>query len=589
MSQSTSVKLLPRNAAALRAGQTAEAAIQIVAGNPIATRLEAGVGNCFPGLEFDMRNLERRFFPFLQIEFGQDNSGPLMAVVAVDTAGVQSAVAAGALTAALAASYGQVSQALSQGAAWRVARIAGDFGPLGQHSFDPRDLRDQSFGANRLPSDAWTAARMLVEDSVITLTLARAPGSGQVTLTGRRVRYLDPNGALARIFEPGELTQSLCSPWTHDFRDCACFYWASNHPDVALPPTPAGLPTEGETRFNLATAWERADRALATPPIATAVGPSGPTGVREMPHHTINRDWQLLNFVLERRERLTDYAPLPPRGTKLPDRATLIRHLRYAAGVELAVMQEYLCAAWSLRPAAGLQRPLQDDVRAAFAELLRIAIGEMRHLRAVNNVLAEFGTPSAFQPALAVASELPGGTPGVPRPLRFRAATPEVIDDFIAIEAPSNPQTSPQAVDGLYVRILATLEAGEGTSEQQQTIRTVMAEGEEHWQTFRFIKEWLGRHQPATYLRAANLQPPAATNPAHQTLQQRYRALLMTLEQGYRRGIPAGAPDINAARGAMLGPAGIQGAMDAVAAQNVLVVFDPVADPKFAAIPAPPP
>lgn len=30
---------------------------------------------------------------------------------------------------------------------------------------------------------------------------------------------------------PGELTQSLCSPWLHDYRDCVCFYWASSRPD----------------------------------------------------------------------------------------------------------------------------------------------------------------------------------------------------------------------------------------------------------------------------------------------------------------------------------------------------------------------
>jgi hypothetical protein len=31
--------------------------------------------------------------------------------------------------------------------------------------------------------------------------------------------------------DPGELTQSLCSPWQNDYRDCACFYWAASRPD----------------------------------------------------------------------------------------------------------------------------------------------------------------------------------------------------------------------------------------------------------------------------------------------------------------------------------------------------------------------
>jgi hypothetical protein len=70
-------------------------------------------------------------------------------------------------------------------------------------------------------------------------------------------------------------------------------------------------------------------------------------------------------------------------------------------------------------------------------------------------------------------------------------------------------------------------------------------------------------------------------------VQQRFVALLNALHDGLRAGIPAGAPAINAARSAMLGPNGIEGALDAVAAKGFLVTFDPVADPRFAPI-APP-
>jgi hypothetical protein len=33
------------------------------------------------------------------------------------------------------------------------------------------------------------------------------------------------------LAEPGELTQSLCSPWQNDYRECGCFYWAASRPD----------------------------------------------------------------------------------------------------------------------------------------------------------------------------------------------------------------------------------------------------------------------------------------------------------------------------------------------------------------------
>src|SRR4051794_22995180 len=41
----------------------------LVAGNPPLTRPEDAVANCYPGLELDVRNLDRRFFPGLVFEF----------------------------------------------------------------------------------------------------------------------------------------------------------------------------------------------------------------------------------------------------------------------------------------------------------------------------------------------------------------------------------------------------------------------------------------------------------------------------------------------------------------------------------------
>ena len=63
---------------------------------------------------------------------------------------------------------------------------------------------------------------------------------------------------------------------------------------------------------------------------------------------------------------------------------------------------------------------LRDDIRAAHGELMRIAIGEMRHLRAVNDVLRAIVGSAAYQPALRVAKSLPGTKPGEPRILQHR-------------------------------------------------------------------------------------------------------------------------------------------------------------------------
>jgi hypothetical protein len=576
MSQQAPIKLIPRNVAAARRGRSAASASRLIAGNPVSTRLESGVGNCFPGLECDLRNLERRFFPFLEVDILEGGQAEEIRIVAVDRTGVDAQQASGAMPAQLADVYRSIANDLAQGRVVRIVQVQGRFGPLGQLTVNIANLGIPSTGPNRRPPDAWTAIRLLVEDTDVQILVRRSGRSDRV-LAGRRARYLDDGGALARMFLPGELTQSLCSPWTHDFRDCGCFYWASNHPDIATPPLPTPIPTEPE--WNAAVRWQRQNRTLGVLP--APANASSPTPF-ELDYFEINTRWQALNPVLEGRERTGPYQPEMFMGQPFGTAAELQQHLRYAAGVELAVVQEYLAAAYSLRDPAEVPAVMREDVAAARAELLRVAFSEMRHVRAVNDVLRSLPRQGAFVPALRVASRVPGIEPGQFRLVQVRPATPQAIEDFIAIELPS------VSVDGLYARILATLDR-DGTDEQEQTIRTVMAEGEEHFQTFLFIREWLRPHAPAAYLRGPNLTVPPATQADHVLLQARYRAILDQLHDGYTLGLPSGRMDINTARMAMVGAGGIEGAAEAVAAAGFLVKFDVIPnDPRFQPVDPPP-
>ena len=559
MTKQTVIKLIPRNVAALRRGQTPANLVRPVSGNPVSTRLESGVGNCFPGLECDLRNLERRFFPFLEVDI-QDTE---ISVVSVDAAGVQDSVSRGQMTANTATIYQEIDKGLSQRRKWTITQMRGTFGPLGVHSVVVVSLGLPSAGPKRLPPDAWTAIRLLTEGTQVQLTLRQ--GNMTRSLAGNRARYLDDNGALAKMFLPGELTQSLCSPWTHDFRDCGCFYWASNHPDIALPllPTPAPITPE----INNYVPWERKDRTLSTLP-----APATDATPLELDHYEINLKWQTLNFVLEGRETTAPYQPGTFAAPKFASPAELRTNLRYAAGVELAVIHEYLAAAYSLK-VDGVPAAIKEDVDVARTELMRITFGEMRHVREVNDVLRALDS-AAFVPALQVASQVPGPAPGSLRTVQPRTANRDAIQAFIDIESPS------VSVDGLYSSILATLE-DLGSNEMQQTIRSIMADGESHFETFSFIQEWLDRHTLADYLRNVNATVPPDGNPLHQKLQQEYRKLLEGLFRGYSLGIPAGAADINTARNAMLGTAGLAGAAEDVASAGFLVAFDPIDDPHF--------
>ena len=121
---------------------------------------------------------------------------------------------------------------------------------------------------------------------------------------------------------------------------------------------------------------------------------------------------------------------------------------------------------------------------------------------------------------------------------------------------------------------------------QAATVAQVMAEGADHYATFLTVQEWLNRHAGTPYL--LNLQVPVAGDAALATLQQRYEDVLGHLYDGYAVGMPAGAAAVAAARTAMLGPAGVEGACGDLAAAGTLPVFAVPADARFAAI-APPP
>jgi hypothetical protein len=585
-------KLIARNVAAVRRFVDPSSVPTSAAGNPVSTRLESGIGNCFPGLECDLRNLERRFFPFLEM----DIIGNFMVLAGVDTDGVARASAAGDLPQPDAAIYASLAAQLTAGRTVLVSRLSGTFGilgplnltlalpALGQSPAVASDLTRTSTGPGRKPSDAWTAVRLLTEGTDVTLAFVNDGAPGTSTLRAKRARYLDDNGTLSAAFLPGELSQSLCSPWTHDFRDCGCFYWASNHPDIAQPVLPPGTAPEQQA-WSASVAWQRPIRAISSspPPKATENDPD------ELRHYEINNRWQELHFVVARREVVAPFIQTPVDGVPFANRAELMANLHYAAGVELAVAQEYLSAAYSLKPDSefGANTELRDDVRATRAELLRVAIGEMRHTRAVNDVIRGLSDPGAFVPALRVASQLPQQTPGPFRPVMARAATRAVITEFIEIEAAST------GVDGLYNSILATLQfppadvAGFVTDEWKQAIRSIIAEGADHFETFLNIQEWLRPHSEAAYLRSQPLQPPPAGNPENTALQTAYAAMLNNLHVGYRKGRFLGANEINAARSAMVGSSGLVALAEAVASRNFMVVFATPADPRFTPIDPP--
>jgi hypothetical protein len=204
----------------------------------------------------------------------------------------------------------------------------------------------------------------------------------------------------------------------------------------------------------------------------------------------------------------------------------------------------------------------------------------MRHLREVNGVLFSLhrasGNTAPFVPALGIATLLPAGVGVPPRPIRFRPLSLATMDEFVQIEAPS------LTVDGLYGRLLATLE-GIGHEAEAAVIRSIMADGAEHYATFRAMREWLGRHPDEAYL-IPNLAVPPVGDLRLQPIQTAYVGLLDRLHAAYVVGMPAGALDVITARTAMVGPNGLDGLCRTLVTAGALPVFAPPANPRFAPV-----
>jgi hypothetical protein len=557
-------KIYPRNL-------TAQAAYN-VPGNPPITRLESGVGNCYPGLEYDHRNLDRRFFPGLVIEYvSQGDPSTAQAfrqgarVVSVDMVDPELFSPptafknlAPALTSALSKASNQNPNALGGTATWFVSAIEQD-----GRTIEMVDAK----GVFLDGLVVWRLVRGLRPDKV-TLTLALRTADGTpgaktsaaantppIILEGWRRRYTDPkSGVIDLAYRPGELTQSLCSPWMHDFRDCACTYWASNHPDIVFPAAPLGEPAlpagfpEDPLRANARIDWLRDRRSW---PLAALSSPTqGGNLPFEISHFEINGRWQELSVVLEDRELEGLYVSRSQRAEYArPFETTqeLRDQLIVLAQLEHLVALLYLYALYSLidrseaeqkAAATGKWPTLSDDVEFSRHEILEVAVSEMQHLRWANHILwGLFQTgmipgweyePEVLRPALVI----PGAGRVPTQPAKLAPLTPETLQLFVEIEEASG------YIDGRYARVTSTLTQRQYPTTLYQLASNIVQEGEQHFLRFRDIRLVLGSYgsdvNDLPYLRP--IQPGDPTDPAVKTALDTYQKITQALYLGYQLG-----------------------------------------------------
>ena len=544
-------KIFPRNL-------TARADVLVV-GNPVSTRLESGVGNCYPGLEFDHRNLDRRFFPGLIFDFvSQDDAVTAdltragLRLTAVDP--TDPALRGDpALQAAITAAAGDLGEG-----AWFVDEI--EQGGRKLLTYDTAADGSRTYLDGLIV--VYNFVRGLVPDKVRILLSKRGGAATPPTLefTGRRRRFLNADGVIGSAFQAGEMSQSLCSPWQHDFRDCACNYWASNHPDIVLTEDEVGealLPSGGSAdpfRAQGPVDWLRADRKRE------AAGEAFPNRRENRPyqmdHYEINRRWEQLAVVLEGKEISSIYYPDEAQQVTLLDSPEEVANsLKYLASLEHVLILEYLYAYFSIAPANAADSQkfpgLGDAIIFARHQLLMIAVSEMRHLRWANQILWELEhaglIPAGSGPALGVAEEVPSGKPPKKRPRDLRILSPETLEDFIAVEAPSG------TLDGQYAAVAATLREPLYPASTSQLAQRIIADGVEHFSRFRELKLVLKNYQPGDgtlpYLLGLTKADPS--NKLAKEAMAAYRKIIENLTIAYRKGDMEDAANILEARLAM--------------------------------------
>ena len=247
-------------------------------GNPFSVLPRSAISNCFPGLEFDFRNLWRRAFEGIVLlesnNYVVEAEDPRHA----DLVGRR-----------LLAIDGNPITVVTQG-------------PVSPGGPD-RTLATQT-NPNAVSFMEWSnsIARIIQkqgQEVVCEFNENPIPSNGQVLPEGTRTikRSLklreffegDTAALATELLRPGELTQGLCSPWQNDYRECACYYWAASRPDyVNVEPGPDGL--------------SRGDMWLAKKRTGTYI-PDDRKDSRLLSYDDLFKDWEnQLKFIIQGRD-----------------------------------------------------------------------------------------------------------------------------------------------------------------------------------------------------------------------------------------------------------------------------------------------
>jgi hypothetical protein len=188
-------------------------------GNPPVAHPTSAISNAFPGLEMDFRNVWRRVFVGIVLH-ESDNF-----VVNVDPNApteVQALIGQRLIS---------VNGLSVIGVLRGPARPRGPVVPLPPNENAAPD--DPMAGKTNLEWSNCLADALQMQEKFVDCVFVPQGGGAQTKISLKvRPFFESGTGVIKReLLEPGELTQSLCSPWQNDYRECSCYYWAASRPD----------------------------------------------------------------------------------------------------------------------------------------------------------------------------------------------------------------------------------------------------------------------------------------------------------------------------------------------------------------------
>lgn len=523
-----------------------------VEGNPVTSRPESGVDNSYPGLEFDIRNIDKAFFPGLRFEFYRSTganlvgvSGPVSSLIdhllqSTDTLYLW------AMVGRVRVDHQQPDEYSFRGqdglSVWRrvhdllPGRVAIAIGPSkGFHTEDP------NLSIRQLQADLRSAFSGGPESSAIT-RLANDGSLQYLVLVGERAEYLDDEGVIdPEEYRPGDLTKTLCAPWMYDFRDCGCFYWASNKPDV-VQSEDGNIRYMNFLRKDRTTLPNESDERVTNGPEYSARRNS------EMSYaDLLNGAWEdTLPIVLNDREGM-EFTPDPgPGGEPMLTPEEAAAELRYLASVEHALVVQYLYARYSLNDDTG-NAETDSSIRACAQDLFQVALDEMRHLRWANHALNVLGQPPTVDRADVIGKAPEAGSGRkqfenkqyLDRPFQLNPLNQSTLQWFIDVERPS--QMLGDGIDGMYVELLRTFSEDQTGAYPEaerlvELMKLIVDEGEGHFKRFVSIQQTLQPIGQDVYLHDLTAEPDDEQKEILDLADLYYEAILKAIHVSFSLG-----------------------------------------------------